>query len=253
MKFEEFQLNKLWRTSLIILIGLPILCFFFQVEKDEILVKISLQVTNLIEHKIYYIANSVRNINFFPNENFDHVLHFRDNYNYPDTIKKFNGKFPNQQFPPYSLPIDWQSYNISYAFLRNVHVSRSPSIITPKGRYADTPFHWLPQIQGPTTGKVVYHFDYAIAPGHSFCDSFGHFHIDYFPCILIMPQKIIKTYKILNVPNLEFIHEAFVIIGVPRENRIPPLQINELAFCDIVIYPFTMNYYELCRKVFPKL
>ncbi|EAY19317.1 hypothetical protein TVAG_452310 [Trichomonas vaginalis G3] len=53
-----------------------------------------------------------------------------------------------------------------------------------------------------------------------------------------MPKQIIKTYKILNVPRQDFVHEALDIIGVPRENRIPLLRVNELAFCKIVIYPF---------------
>lgn len=180
-------------------------------------------------------------IDFLPDDQLIKVIHRRIPNNNSGIYLKFQGKFNSDEvYPqrPMILPPYIRDYNISYAIFEDVYVSRSPAVITPDFRLVLTDIQWLPHIKGYAVGEVVYAFEKAIAPGHSFCDNFGHFHIDFFSILIDQPEEVLQNYYILNVPKGNFVQLALDLIEIPREHRIPLMKEYQLAYCKQLIYPF---------------
>lgn len=241
--------RRIWSSSPMKLYSTPItlviatfLLFLNTVSIDEE-ITFDIPHTSPLQHfkPLEYLNGHASNSRYVPNDKYIRTIHIRRHNDYSGLVQKFNGHFENNQhFPtrPIPYPAFVRDYNVSYAFFKNIYVSWAQAIITPEHRYADTPFHWLPHIQGGTSGKVIYNIKKAFAPGHTSTVVFGHYVIDYMQLLLDFPEEVRKTYVMLNVPTNSYGNQGLDALGVPKENRIPQMKQGEIAFCEEVIYPF---------------
>lgn len=179
-------------------------------------------------------------IRYIPKEHIIHETEFFKVNDYYGAQVRQNGRWSNiEDYPknPVVLPAYFINFTCTMAYLKNVYINWASGILTNDYWIVPDENDWFLNARRPSSGVVVAQYDYAIAVGRE-SNRYGHWILDYMCPLLLIPFDIIKTYKILNVPDIPIAHEMLDWLEVPKENRIIRKPSNQLIFCEHVYFPY---------------
>lgn len=179
-------------------------------------------------------------IRYIPNETLMSEETFFKVQDYYGAQVRKNGKWNDEEdypakpiiFPPY-----FYNFTCKMALLKNVYINWASGVLTNEHFIIPDENNWFVSARAPSSGPVVARYENAIAVGRE-SNRYGHWILDYMCPLLLLPENVIKTYTILNVPDIPIAHEMLNWLGVPKKNIVHRLMRHQLVFCRNVYFPY---------------
>lgn len=127
---------------------------------------------------------------------------------------------------------------LTMGLLKDIYVNRECGISIPGYFIMTSDLPLYKDHRGNGTGRVVASYENAICFGHEFVFQYGHWFMDYLAPLMLLPLEVIRTYKLLNIPDMQGAHETLDFLDVPRANRIPVQRPGELIHCERLYYAY---------------
>lgn len=199
-------------------------------------------------------------LNYIPGDHIESVQLFNETIDWEGVECRVHGRWnevDDHPKNPFIYPPEMRVFTVKIGVLTDMYVNRAAGICTKEYFIVPSNVTWFYNQRGQGSGTVIASYENAIVFGHAYNYQYGHWFLDYLAPLMLLPLKIVKTYKLLNIPNIAGAHETLDFLGVPKENRIAPPGYGQLIHCDRLYYAWDplpqTAYYGPPLKLIKKL